>query len=109
MTSLFNREEGGLYYGKYFIRVCSLFYIVRVWNPILAGSLRGFGNARSPMLILLFGFVVWRQFYLFVMTRITDSFFPVSIAYPVGWTMCSVLMLIYYLKFTKTLKEESFS
>ena len=109
LTSLFNREEGVLYYGKYFIRVCSLFYIVRVWNPILAGSLRGFGNARFPMLILLFGFVVWRQFYLFVMTRITDSFFPVSIAYPVGWTMCSVLMLIYYLKFTKTLKEESFS
>ena len=109
LTSLFNREEGVLYYGKYFIRVCSLFYIVRVWNPILAGSLRGFGNVRFPMLILLFGFVVWRQFYLFVMTRITDSFFPVSIAYPVGWTMCSVLMLIYYLKFTKTLKEESFS
>ena len=103
LTSLFNREEGVLYYGKYFIRVCSLFYIVRVWNPILAGSLRGFGNAKGPMLILLFGFVVWRQFYLFVMTHITESFFPVSIAYPIGWTMCSVLMLVYYLRFTKTL------
>lgn len=106
LTSLFNREEGVLYYGKYFIRVCSLFYIVRVWNPILAGSLRGFGNAKGPMLILLFGFVVWRQFYLFVMTHITESFFPVSIAYPIGWTMCSVLMLLYYLRFTKTLGKE---
>ncbi|MBP5283699.1 MAG: MATE family efflux transporter [Treponema sp.] len=105
LTAVFNREEGVLYYGTYFIRVCSLFYIIRVWNPILSGSLRGFGNVKAPMLILLFGFVVWRQLYLYVTTRFTESFFPVSIAYPVGWTMCSVLMLVYYLRFTKKVKE----
>lgn len=107
LISLFNKEEGVLYYGKYFLKVCTLFYIIRVWNPILAGSLRGFGNAKAPMYILLFGFVVWRQLYLFVVTHLTDSFLPVSIAYPIGWTMCSVLMFIYYIHFTKGLKKET--
>ncbi len=105
ISSLFNKEDGVLYYSRYFIRVCSLFYIIRVFNPILSGSLRGFGCAKAPMIILLFGFVVWRQLYLFVTTRLTDSFFPVSIAYPVGWTMCSLLMSIYYVYFIKKIKK----
>jgi len=104
LIALFNKERGVRYYGRYFIRVCSLFYIIRVFNPVLAGSLRGFGNAKAPMVILLFGFVVWRQLYLFVTTHLTDSFFPVSIAYPIGWTMCSVLMLIYYIYYTRKIK-----
>ncbi len=106
ITRLFNKDYGVVYYGSYFIKVSSLFFIIRTFNPILAGSLRGFGNAKAPMIILLFGFVVWRQTYLFVVTHLTSAFYPVSLAYPVGWTMCSVLMIVYYLYYTKNLSRE---
>ena len=100
LVRLFNKDEGVLYYGKYFLRVCTLFYLIRVINPVFAGALRGFGNAAAPMLLLLNGYVVFRQIYLYVTTHLTDAFFPVSICYPVGWAMCSITIAAYYIWWT---------
>ena len=91
-------------YGRYFLRVCSVFYIARVFSPVLAGSLRGFGNATMPMLILLFSHVAFRQIYLFVLTHLTSAFFPVALASPVGWLASSILMTSYYLFYTRKMK-----
>lgn len=104
LVSVFNREEGVLYYGRYFLRVCSFFYVARIFGPIIAGSLRGLGNATVPMFILLFSYVAFRQIYLFVLTHLTSALFPVSLAYPVGWTMSSILMTAYYLFYTGKMK-----
>lgn len=104
LVSVFNREEGVVYYGRYFLRVCSVFYIARVFSPVLAGSLRGFGNATMPMLILLFSHVAFRQIYLFVLTHLTSAFFPVALASPVGWLASSILMTSYYLFYTRKMK-----
>ena len=106
LVRLFNTDEGVIYYGKYFLRVCTLFYLVRVINPVFAGALRGFGNATAPMILLLNGYVVFRQLYLYVTTHLTEAFFPVSICYPVGWTMCSVTIAAYYFWWTRKLKVE---
>ncbi|MDO4547744.1 MAG: MATE family efflux transporter, partial [Clostridia bacterium] len=38
----------------------------------------------------------FRQIYLFVNKLLGNSFFFVSICYPVGWIVCSTLMVIYY-------------
>ena len=89
------------------MKVCTAFYVIRCGTQIFAGGLRGLGNARAPMVILLCGFVAFRQLYLFVATHLTDAFFPVSIAYPVGWTFCSVTMFVYYLHFVRSQKRKS--
>lgn len=107
LVSLFNSDSGVVYYGTYFVKVCTAFYVIRCGTQIFAGGLRGLGNARAPMVILLCGFVAFRQLYLFVATHITDAFFPVSIAYPVGWTFCSVTMFVYYLHFVRSQKRKS--
>lgn len=101
LIMLFNKDSGVIYYGKYFLRVCTAFYMIRVINPVFAGALRGFGNTTAPMLLLLNGYVFFRQIYLFVVTHLTQDFFPVSICYPIGWAMCSVSLLVYYICWTQ--------
>ncbi len=104
LTALFNKDAEVIYYGSYFLRANSLFYILCCVNQIYAGSLRGLGNATVPMFIMLGSFVVFRQIYLFVITHITTAFFPVAVAYPVGWVLCSAIMTIYYLHFSKKIE-----
>ena len=51
------------------------------------------------MVIMLTSFVVFRQIYLFTLTRlIGNSMTVVTLGYPAGWVLCSALILIYYLK-----------
>ena len=71
-------------------RFCSSF------NQILAGSLRGSGDAKGPMCIMLFSFVVCRQIYLFFVTKIAFNEYTVGMGYPVGWIVCAILSFLYF-------------
>lgn len=97
LVSMFNHESEVLYYGNYFLRVAAPFYIFRVLNQTFTGVLRGLGNTLVPTIIRLFAFVFFRQIYLFVVTQFTGSFAPVSVAYPVGWCVCGLLMTVMYI------------
>jgi len=94
------------------------------FNQLYAGALRGIGSARAPMFIFLGSFVAFRQLYLFVTSSIftpelvaslQDSafttflvntglienkldlaFFPMALAFPMGWIMASALLIICY-------------
>ncbi|MBP7873139.1 MAG: MATE family efflux transporter, partial [Fusicatenibacter sp.] len=61
--------------------------------------LRGAGDTRTPMIVMLGSFVVFRQIYLFVMSHIFDSIIPIALGYPAGWLVCSVLIYACYRKF----------
>ena len=66
-------------------------------NHIYAGALRGAGNSKAPMIIMLGSFVVFRQAYLFIMANyISNEIIPIAMGYPAGWLVCSLLTLIYY-------------
>lgn len=97
LISMFNHESEVLYYGNFFLRVAAPFYIFRVLNQTFTGVLRGLGNTLVPTIIRLFSFVLFRQIYLFIVTKLTDSFAPVSVAYPVGWCLCGLLMSVMYI------------
>jgi len=93
---LFTKDQEVMKYGIIFIRCNCMFDFFCCFNQIHAGVLRGIGDATAPMFIMIFSFVIFRQIYLFVITRITPSIYPVSLSFPVGWMMCSLLMLIYF-------------
>lgn len=48
------------------------------------------------MFVMLFSFVFFRQAYLFVNRLLGNSFMGVTLAYPMGWVVCSVLMVLFY-------------
>ena len=98
IVSLFNSDPEVIKYGTLFIRMNCFFDILCCSNQTHAGVLRGVGDAKAPMYIMLGSFVVFRQIYLFVCSHITDSIYPITLAYPAGWLMCSIIMLFYFRK-----------
>lgn len=97
IISVFNSEPDVIYYGALYMRLTSPFYLTVCINQIFAGALRGAGDTRAPMFIMLGSFVVFRQIYLFVFSRIfPGNFYPIVFAYPAGWILCSTLLYIYF-------------
>ena len=98
MVALFNRDDQVLRYGVLFLRLNSVFDLLNVVYIIYGGALRGVGNARTPMYFMLGSFVLFRQVYLLVASRLTDSITPIALSYPAGWLLCSVLLILYVRK-----------
>ena len=97
LVRFFNGTPEVITYGTLFLRMMSPFYVLTCVNQILAGSLRGAGDSKTPMFIMLGSFVLFRQIYLFVVTHfISNAIVPVAISYPAGWLVCSIATVIYY-------------
>ena len=97
LVRFFNGTPEVITYGTLFLRMMSPFYVLCCVNQILAGSLRGAGDSKTPMFIMLGSFVLFRQIYLFVVTHfISNAIVPVAMSYPAGWLVCSVATVIYY-------------
>ena len=86
--------------GTLFLRVLTPFYVLCCFNQVYASALRGAGNSRTPMFIMLSSFVLFRQLYLFCMSRICNEVIPIAMSYTAGWLLCSLLTAIYYYKAT---------
>ncbi len=109
LVSFFNGKAEVVSYGSLLLRWVSPFYVLCCINQILAGALRGAGNSRVPMIIMLGSFVAFRQIYLYVMTdliipylvtwmplSVNDRLILTAMSYPSGWLLASALMLLYY-------------
>ena len=96
LVSLFNREEEVLSFGTLFIRMISPFYLLCTINQVMAGALRGAGDTKSSMFIMLGSFVVFRQIYLYIVYCLGGGIIPIALGYPAGWIMCSTILLLYY-------------
>jgi Na+-driven multidrug efflux pump len=98
IVAFFNDKPEVVEYGSMLLRWLSPFYILCCFNQIYSGALRGAGNTRAPMIIMLTSFVAFRQVYLFVMARLCNEIIPIAMSYPAGWLLCSLLTAIYYHK-----------
>lgn len=98
LTALFNDDREVIEFGTLFVRLCTPFYVAFVINQVYSGALRGAGDAKNTMYIMLFSFVVFRQIYLFIVSRLGATAGVIALGYPMGWMMCSALLLIYYYK-----------
>jgi putative MATE family efflux protein len=96
LISLFNTDPAVLEYGRLFILIDSPFYLLCVINQVYASSLRGAGDTKAPMVIMLLSFVVFRQIYLYLTSHFIGTVIPVALGYPVGWLLCSAVIIIYY-------------
>ena len=96
IVAFFNNKAEVVEYGTMLLRWLSPFYVLCCFNQMYASALRGAGNAKAPMFIMLLSFVAFRQVYLFVMARICNEIIPIAMGYPAGWFLCSTLTVLYY-------------
>lgn len=96
IVMLFNQDPLVVEYGSLFIGLNMIFFVFMGRNQILSGSLRGAGNTKIPVLLMMSSFIAFRQIYLFIASHVSDSIIPISLGYPMGWMMASLLLTIYY-------------
>ncbi len=97
LVAFLNDDPDTVRYGTIFLRFISPFYVLCCFNQVYAGGLRGAGNSRAPMIIMLTSFVAYRQIYLFVVANfISNTVVPIAMAYPTGWMLASLLTWLYY-------------
>ena len=98
IVTFFNAKPEVIEYGTLFLRWLSPLYLLWCFSQIYASALRGAGNSKAPMIIMLLSFVAFRQVYLFFMSRICNEIIPIAMSYPAGWLLCSALTVLYYNK-----------
>ena len=96
VVAFFNSKPEVIEYGSMLLKWLTPFYLLCCFNQIYAGALRGAGNSRAPMVIMLSSFVVFRQIYLFIMSRVCNEIIPIAMSYPAGWLLCSLATTIYF-------------
>lgn len=96
LVAFFNEKPEVVTFGSMLLRCVSPFYLFSCFTQIYSGALRGSGNSKAPMVIMLSSYVAFRQAYLFVMSRICNQILPIALSYPAGWILCATLTTIYY-------------
>lgn len=98
IVAFFNSKPEVVEYGSLLLRWMTPFYVLCCFNQVYSGALRGAGNSKAPMVIMLTSFVLFRQIYLFAMSRICNEIIPIAMSYPAGWLLCSTLTTVYFHK-----------
>ena len=74
------------------------FYFTYICIEILAGAIRGCGEATPPMLMVAGGVCLLRIVWIVIMLPFRRELSTVLISYPLSWAATSVIFIIYYLR-----------
>ena len=97
LVTFFNDNPEIVKNGAHFLRLMSPFYVFCCINQIYAGALRGAGDSKAPMFIMVGSFVVFRQIYLYLVANyFGNSMTAIVFGYPAGWLLCSTATLLYF-------------
>ncbi len=100
LSRLFNSDPAVVAVATRLLHIITPFYLFSSINQILAASMRGAGNSRTPMIVMLSSFVGVRQIYLYLMSNFgSNELIPIAISYPVGWFACACFMLACFFTF----------
>lgn len=97
LAAIFNPDPAVVEIATALLRTLTPFYIFTSVNQIFSAAMRGAGDSRAPMVIMLTTFVGFRQLYLWIMTSfISNELLHVGMGYPAGWFLCAVCVLVYF-------------
>lgn len=98
LISIFNDAPEVVDYGTRHMRTICLFFSLLAFSHCIAGTLRGAGKSGIPMIVMLLCWCVIRVSYITVAVRFVNELETVSRAYPITWSLSSILFLLYYFK-----------
>lgn len=94
LIGLFSKDPAVVAYGVQQARVEALFFFLLATTHVCAGVLRGAGKTMIPMAVTLGAWCVLRIAYIEVLVRIIRDINVVFTAYPVTWTVSSIILLV---------------
>ena len=96
LVSLFSRTPEVIRLGVLETRIICLFYCLLAFSHAIASVCRGAGKAFVPMTIMLAGWCVLRIAYITTVMRISHEIQYIYWAYPLTWSVSSLIYFIYY-------------
>ena len=97
IISLFDPTPQVVYYGTLQARTVSLFYCLLALSHSIAAVCRGAGHAVVPMAVMLSVWCVIRVSYIIAVMHFLGEIHHIYWAYPITWTISSVIFILYYL------------
>ena len=98
LIGFFSSEPEVIKYGVMHGRTTSLFYFLLATSHCLAGILRGAGKTDIPMYVMLISWCIIRISYITIMVNLMPDIRVIYWAYPLTWSISSIIFLIYYKK-----------
>ena len=98
LVAAFNNDPQVVAFGTAQARTITLFYFLLAFSHCIAGILRGAGKSTIPMFVMLICWCIIRVSYITVAVRIIPDIKVIFWAYPITWTLSSILFIIYYFK-----------
>lgn len=98
LIAMFDGTKAVVEFGSAQARTVTLFYFLLAFSHCIAGILRGAGKSIVPMLVMLVCWCIIRVTYISIVVSFVPKIEVVFWAYPLTWTLSSVVFLIYYLK-----------
>lgn len=96
-VGFFDSAAGVIRYGVTQARIVSLFYFLLAFSHSVAAVCRGAGKAFVPMIVMLSVWCALRISYIIIVMRLFGEIRYVFWAYPLTWSISSVIYLLYYL------------
>lgn len=98
LIGIFSETSIAIDFGVRHMRTICLFYCLLAFSHCVAGIMRGAGKATVPMFTMLLCWCIIRVSYISIATQFVNELTTVSWAYPITWTLSSILFLVYLLK-----------
>lgn len=98
LIAIFNNDPQVITYGVTQAHVVSLFYFLLAYSHCLAAIFRGAGKSAVPMIVMLFCWCIIRVSYITLITKFIPSINVIFWAYPLTWSLSSIVFTIYYIK-----------
>ena len=98
LIGFFSESPEAIDFGTQHMRTICLFYFLLAFSHCIASVMRGAGKATVPMFTMLACWCLFRVTYISVAVKLVNKLTTVSLAYPITWTLSSIIFLIYFLK-----------
>lgn len=98
LLSFFTKNPDAIDVGVKQIQVEALFFCMLSFSHCIAAIMRGAGRPMVPMFVMLGAWCVLRVTYISIVVPIVKESWVIFSAYPLTWTVSSIVFLIFYLK-----------
>ena len=98
LISMFGGDAHTISYGVLQAHTVTLFYFLLAFSHSAAAILRGAGKSTIPMYVMLISWCLIRITYITIVGKLFDNIQLIFMAYPITWTISTVIFMIYLFK-----------
>ena len=98
-----SKDYGILTISEKLMHILIPFYVVFIFTEVFSAAINATGETFTPMLITLLGICASRLVWIFFFVPLNPVIEMIVLAFPISWTLTSIIFTIYYFIYKKKL------